>query len=146
MHVEAEGSSDETFLFLQARRSIELGLYFPAAVTAAVAFEYAVRQVGGTPSAGRRDGATRAAEKLTETIKSVYRSFLFRTFDDELKARLVALAAVHNLLLYPNNVTLRISKREAEQVVDAFEDGIDWMNEFIRNRQKEPANTDESKS
>jgi hypothetical protein len=126
-HVHTSLPSDETFLFLQARRSIDAGQYFTAAVTASVGFEYAIRNMD------------RPWNKWV--LGPAYRSILINTLQDSTKMRLKTLIEMRKYFIHPNHGALNLSKRHAEIVVNAFEEGAYEMIESIQNR-KQTTTTD----
>jgi hypothetical protein len=101
--------------FAEAEDSIQRGLYYPAALTAAVAFEHVLRESAREYRIGER------------TMRGVVRELAARKQSNKLEKRLNLLLEMRNKLVHPRPFETPLTEREAQDLVQMFKTGVDLI-------------------
>jgi HEPN domain-containing protein len=113
-HAPTVRVSNKSEYFLEsARKSFASDFYHPAALTAAMAFEAAAREAGlrlGLPE-------NRPMTELVRNIAAV-------EGDPQLEQTLLTLVRLRNNLVHPSPSSEAVSAEKAQQLIEAFADGI----------------------
>jgi hypothetical protein len=125
--VPSEATSDAfreaESLIKQARMSLANNLYYPAVLTAAVGFEHELRM-----AAARLD---MSPNRLT--LGAIIRQMVAQTSRDDMLQRLETLVRLRNGLVHPNPDSANISEAEATDIVNAFQEGIEWVEQQVES-------------
>jgi HEPN domain-containing protein len=101
--------------FAQAEDALRRGLYYPAALTAAVAFEHVLRE------------SAREYGVQERTMRGVIHELAQRSQSDKVEKRLTLLLEMRNKLVHPLTYELPLNEQEARDLVQMFKTGVEWI-------------------
>ena len=111
-------------LMAEAKIAVARGLYTAGALAAAVEFERQLRASAQSIEVNTQRPLTRIADELAG-----------RTEDKDLWLQLRSLVRMRNSLVHLRPREGKIDKAEAEQIIQAFQSGIEWLASLLGRKQ-----------
>jgi hypothetical protein len=111
-------------LMAEAKIAVARGLYTSGALAAAVEFERQLRALAQSIELNTQRPLTRVADELAG-----------RTADKDLWLQLRSLVRMRNSLVHLRPREDKIDRAEAEQIIQAFQSGIEWLKSLLGRKQ-----------